>query len=127
MKVLKIIGLIFILLVIVAASGMFYISRGLEEGVNVVINPVNLSEIEDGVYNGRNDFGRWTNELNVTVANNKITNIEIVKDVKIVSPELSTKLFQDVIEKQSITVDAVSGGTVTSKAYLKSIENALNN
>jgi uncharacterized protein with FMN-binding domain len=127
MKVLKVIGLIFILLVIVAASGMFYISRGLEEGVNVVINPVNLSEIEDGVYNGRNDFGRWTNELNVTVANSKITNIEIVKDVKIVSPELSTKLFQDVIEKQSITVDAVSGGTVTSKAYLKSIENALNN
>lgn len=127
MKLLKIIGLIFILLVIVAASGMFYLSQGLEEGVNVVINPVNLSEIKDGVYYGSNDFGRWSNELNVTVANNKITNIEIVKDVKIVSPELSTKLFKDVIEKQSITVDAVSGGTVTCKSYLKSIENALNN
>lgn len=127
MKVLKIIGLILLLLVIVSASGVFYLSRGLEEGVNVVINPVNLSEIKDGVYNGRNDFGMWTNELNVTVANNKITNIEIVKDVKIVSPELSTKLFQNVIEEQNIDVDVVSGGTVTSKAYLKSIENALNN
>lgn len=127
MKVLKFIGLILLLLVIVAASGVFYLSRGLEEGVNVVINPVNLSEIKDGVYNGRNDFGRWTNELNVTVANNRITNIEIVKDVKIVSPELSTKLFQNVIEEQNIDVDVVSGGTVTSKAYLKSIENALNN
>ncbi|MEA5096693.1 MAG: FMN-binding protein [Sedimentibacter saalensis] len=127
MKVLKIIGLILLLLVIVSASGVFYLSRGLEEGVNVVINPVNLSEIKDGVYNGRNDFGRWTNELNVTVANNKITNIEIVKDVKIASPELSTKLFQNVIEEQNIDVDVVSGGTVTSKAYLKSIENALNN
>lgn len=127
MKVLKIIGLILLLLVIVSDSGVFYLSRGLEEGVNVVINPVNLSEIKDGVYNGRNDFGRWTNELNVTVANNKITNIEIVKDVKIVSPELSTKLFQNVIEEQNIDVDVVSGGTVTSKAYLKSIENALNN
>jgi uncharacterized protein with FMN-binding domain len=127
MKVLKIIGLIFILLVIVAASGIFYLSRGLEEGVNVVINPVNLSEIKDGIYNGRNDFGRWTNELNVTVENNKITNIEIVKDVKIVNPELSTRLFQNVIEEQNIDVDAVSGGTVTCKSYLKSIENALNN
>lgn len=127
MKVLKFIGLILLLLVIVAASGVFYLSRGLEEGVNVVINPVNLSEIKDGVYNGRNDFGRWTNELNVTVANNRITNIEIVKDVKIVSPELSTILFQNVIEEQNIDVDVVSGGTVTSKAYLKSIENALNN
>lgn len=127
MKVLKFIGLILLLLVIVAASGVFYLSRGLEEGVNVVINPVNLSEIKDGVYNGRNDFGRWTNELNVTVANNRITNIEIVKDVKIVSPELSAILFQNVVEEQNIDVDVVSGGTVTSKAYLKSIENALNN
>ena len=127
MKVWKVLGLIVLLFVVVAASGMFYLSHGLEEGSNIVINPVNLSEIEDGIYSGKNDFGRWTNELNVTVANHKITNIEIAEDVKFVNPELSPKLFQNIIEEQSITVDAVSGGTVTSKAYLKSIENALNN
>jgi len=126
MKILKILGLIFLLIVIIAAAGMFYVSRGLEEGLNVDINPVDLSEIEDGVYNGRNDFGRWTNELNVKVENHKITNIEIEEDVKVAIPELSSKLFQKVIEEQNTTVDAVSGGTVTSKAYLKSIENALN-
>jgi uncharacterized protein with FMN-binding domain len=126
MKVLKILGLIFLLIVIIGAAGVFYVSRGLEEGLNVEINPVNLSEIEDGVYNGRNDFGRWTNELNVKVENHKITNIEIEKDVKIANSELSSKIFQEVIEAQNTTVDAVSGGTVTSKAYLKSIENALN-
>lgn len=126
MKVLKILGLIFLLIVVIAAAGVFYVSRGLEEGLNVEINPVNLSEVEDGVYTGRNDFGRWTNELIVKVENHKITNIEIKKDVKIANPELSSKIFQKVIEAQNTTVDAVSGGTVTSKAYLKSIENALN-
>ena len=38
---------------------------------------------------------------------------------------LSDTLLPKVISKQNTTVDAVSGATVTSKAYLKSIENAL--
>lgn len=42
-------------------------------------------------------------------------------------PNLSDELFSDVIKSQNTTVDTISGATVTSKAYLKSIENALNN
>ncbi len=126
MKIFKIFGFIILLFVIVGAVGVFYLSQGLEEGLNVSINPVDLSETEDGVYNGRYDFGRWSNELNVTVENHKIIKIEIGEDVKFVNEEVSRQLFQRVIKKQNITVDAVSGGTVTSKAYLKSIENAFN-
>lgn len=126
MKVLNILGLIFLLLIIVVAASMFYFSRGLDEVLNISINPVDLTDVEDGIYKGRYEYGRWTNELNVTVNNQKITRIDIEKDVKIVQPELSSQLFERVIEKQNTTVDAVSGGTVTCKAYLKSIENALN-
>jgi uncharacterized protein with FMN-binding domain len=35
------------------------------------------------------------------------------------------KLFDRVIEAQSLQVDAISGATLTSKAYLKAVENAL--
>ena len=126
MKVLKILGLIFLLLIIVVAASMFYFSRGLDEVLNISINPIDLTDVEDGIYKGRYEYGRWTNELNVTVNSQKITRIDIEKDVKIVQPELSSQLFERVIEKQNTTVDAVSGGTVTCKAYLKSIDNALN-
>lgn len=126
MKVFKILGFIILLLVVVGVAGMFYLSRGLEEVLSISINPVDLSEAGDGVYSGRYDFGRWSNELNVTVENRKITKIEIEEDVKFANEEVSRQLFQRVIEKQNTTVDVVSGGTVTSKAYLKSIENALN-
>ena len=44
-----------------------------------------------------------------------------------VNPDVRNELFKRVMEKQNTTVDAVSGGTVSCKAYLKSIENALNN
>jgi uncharacterized protein with FMN-binding domain len=38
---------------------------------------------------------------------------------------VSEELFQRVIAQQTTQVDAVSGSTVTSRAYLKAIENAL--
>ncbi|WMJ78746.1 MULTISPECIES: FMN-binding protein [unclassified Sedimentibacter] len=126
MKAFKILGFTILLIVIVGMAGVFYLSRGLEEVLNVSINSVDLSEAEDGVYKGSFDFGRWCNELNVTVENRKITKIEIEEDVKFANEEVSRLLFQRVIEKQNTTVDTVSGGTVTSKAYLKSIEDALN-
>ena len=125
MKVLKIIGLIFLLFIIIASLSMFYLTKGLEEVLNVGINPVDLSGIEDGVYSGSYDLGRWANELKVTVENHKITDIQIQEDVKFAQPEESSQLFQRVIKEQNTTVDAISGATVTSKAYLKSIENAL--
>ena len=125
--VIKGFGIVTILFAVVVISGVFYISRGLEEGLNLKINPVNLSVKEDGVYKGRYDFGRWSNELKVTVKNHKITNIVITDDMMIVDSEVRGVLLQSVIEEQNTIVDAVSGGTVSCRAYLKSVENALNN
>lgn len=125
--VLKVLGIVFLLFVVVSVLSMFYLSRGLEEGLNVNIAPVDLILKEDGVYKGSYDFGRWSNELNVTVKNNRITKIEITDDMMFVNPDVRNELFKRVMEKQNTTVDAVSGGTVSCKAYLKSIENALNN
>ncbi len=122
---LKVLGIIILIFAVIAASGMFYISRGLEEGLNVSIDSVNLSNIDDGVYKGSYEHGRWSNVLNVTVKNHKITSIEIEDDMMIVNPDVRGELLQRVMEEQNTTVDAVSGGTVSSKAYLKSIENAL--
>ena len=125
--VLKVLGIVFLLFVVVSVLSMFYLSRGLEEGLNVNIAPVDLILKEDGVYKGSYDFGRWPNELTITVKNNRITKIEITDDMMFVNPDVRNELFKRVMEKQNTTVDAVSGGTVSCKAYLKSIENALNN
>jgi uncharacterized protein with FMN-binding domain len=84
-----------------------------------------VSSTVDGTYTGKYDGGRWSNELSVTVKDHKITKIDVVKDVTFPKPEWTDQLFKEVIEKQSVDVDVVSGATVTSKAYLKSIENAL--
>lgn len=122
---LKIILGIFIAFVLVAGGGTFYITRGLESGSKVAIHDIGLSTLKDGSYNGKYKAGRWTNEVNVTIENHAITKIELVKDVMIPQPDLKYKIFNEVVESQSLSIDVISGATVTSKAYLKSIENAL--
>ncbi|WP_373483668.1 FMN-binding protein [Acetobacterium sp.] len=112
-------------LVLVGAGGMFYITNGLESGENLAINPVDLTEIEDGSYAGVYQAGRWSNEVAVSVADHQIKNIEVVKTINIDDPEMTSTIINNVIEKQNTTVDTVTGATVSSKAYLKSIENAL--
>jgi len=112
-------------LVVVGAGGVFYITNGLEAGENLAINPVDLTAIEDGTYTGVYQAGRWSNEVAVSVADHQIANIAVVKTVTIDDPEMTSTIINNVIKNQSTTVDTVSGATVTSKAYLKSIENAL--
>lgn len=112
-------------LLLMGAGGIFYITNGLEAGENLAINSVDLTEIEDGTYTGVYQAGRWANEVAVSVADHQITNIDVVKTVTIESPEMTSTIINRVIEKQNTTVDTVSGATVTSKAYLKAIENAL--
>ena len=112
-------------LIVVGAGGIFYITNGLEAGENLAINPVDLTAIEDGTYAGVYQAGRWSNEVAVSVADHQIANIAVVKTVTIDDPEMTSTIINNVIKNQNTTVDTVSGATVTSKAYLKSVENAL--
>lgn len=124
-KFLKIVVIVVVIFVLVIAGGVFYITRGLDEGSKLAVSSVNVSSVGDGTYDGKYDSGRWSNELKVTIKDHKITQIGIVKDVAFPNQESADQIFNEVIEKQNTDVDIVSGATVTSKAYLKSIENAL--
>jgi len=124
-KIKKIILGILALIIIILAGAFIFISNGLEAGKNLVVNSVSAAGLEDGTYKGKYDGGRWTNEVNVSVAGGKITKITAVKTVMVENKETTEALFKEVINKQSTAVDVISGATVTCKAYLKSIENAL--
>jgi uncharacterized protein with FMN-binding domain len=125
-KAFKIVLAVVLVLVVLVASFVIYISAGLKSGANVVLSGIAPSKAGDGTYTGKYSAGRWSNELTVTIQDGKITEIKLVDDVTFAKDETTNAVFQRVIEAQNTTVDVVSGATVTSKAYLKAIENALN-
>lgn len=114
-----------ILLVIMV--GMFLgITNGLSEGAKVSLQGVDLSNISDGDYTGTYENGRWTNTVTVHIKDHRIESVDIDKDVAAADiTNCSDEIIRRVIDAQNTGVDAVSGATVTSKAYLKAIENAL--
>jgi len=114
-----------VVFIIAVAGGAFFLTRGLHEARDIEVMGVDMSSLEDGTYEGKYTRGRWTNEVSVTVKDNRITDIEVVKSVLFERPEVTEELLKRVVEKQDTTVDVVSGATVTSKAYLKAIEDAL--
>ena len=124
-----------ILLVIIAifgtggGIGWSRLSKEHNEARNLPLNSVNFSRLKDGTYTGSYEGGmyKWrANKAQVTVTSGKVS------DIKLVSPingdkELDKKeaLYNRVIDAQSLQVDAISGATLDSKAYLQAVENAL--
>jgi uncharacterized protein with FMN-binding domain len=122
---LKVVLIVVGIIIVIIAAFVIFLSSGLNSGKNLVINDIDLSKISDGIYKGEYSGGRWSNTLEVTVKDHKIIGIKIIKDVTFAGNDTSGKIFDSVVGKQSLNVDAVSGATVTSKAYLKAVENAL--
>jgi len=120
-KLLIVVGLLFIFIL---AVSVFFLN-GLSAGVNVTLSGIDLINIPDGNYIGTYDFKRWSNTVTVHISNNKITAIDIEKDMLIPVPDCSAQIFHRVITAQDTMVDAISSATVSSKAYLKAIEDAL--
>ena len=92
---------------------------------NAEFNDINISLVPDGTYTGVLGGNRFGNTVEVTVNGGKIVDIQVVKDMVVVVADVAFNLFDEVIREQSLQVDAVSGATVSTKAYLKAIENAL--
>lgn len=122
---LKVIISIVVVLVLVAGVAVFFLTRGMGDVKRVELKGLDLSGVPDGTYKGHFDGARWTNTLEVTVANEMITDIKVVNPPLYVDDNFSRKLINGVIERQSSDIDIVSGASVTTKAMLKAIENAV--
>ncbi|WP_069997221.1 FMN-binding protein [Cellulosilyticum sp. I15G10I2] len=124
-KILKIVGVVIAIIVII---GVFFITRGLKEGAAMTMQDINPSVFSDGKYYGIYREGRWLSEVDVIIKDQKIILIELLSEPMIHpgKADFSQELFDRVIAKQTTNIDVISGATVTSKAYLKSVENALN-
>lgn len=119
-----------VLITLIAIIAIFLISipvinRGMGEIKVLTIDPVDLFAVSDGAYLGDYCKGRWCYSVKVTVIKHRIEQIKIQSKKMKIFKKINNELIQRIIEKQQITVDTYTGATVTSKAFLKSVENAL--
>lgn len=130
--VLAVLGVI----IAVAAGGFLADAPGRNEIQALEIHDVDFKNLRDGTfvgeYAGTKSHSRDT-QVEVMVSGGKISDITILKGAvdKDGKPSELTggmsmgDLFTSVIKSDTLQVDAISGATLTSKAHLKAIENAL--
>jgi uncharacterized protein with FMN-binding domain len=127
----KMILAVLVILIIVGLGGALVFTSGeRREGKNLPIANIDFKKLNDGTYIGVYEGGMKklrANKVQVTVSSGKVTDIKILEHKENQKPEFTGKLYDRVIEAQSLQVDTISGATITSKAYLKSVENALIN
>lgn len=91
---------------------------------SVVITMPVLSAVPAGSYEGEYTLGPVTARVRVTLADGKITGFDIIRH-DCFKGRPAEALAAQVVEKQTIELDAVSGATASSKAILKAGEIAL--
>lgn len=85
---------------------------------------MNIGELPNGVYEGECDVTYIFAKVRVTVKSGKITNIVLLEH-RNEKGGPAEKITKDIISKQQIDVDAVTGATNSSKVIKKAVENAL--
>jgi uncharacterized protein with FMN-binding domain len=116
-------------LVIAGLTGWSKLMKEHQEARSVLLDRADFNGLHDGTYHGAYQGGmyKWrANECDMIVSTGKVTEIHLVdsKDPG-AKNTMHSVLYDRVIQAQSLQVDTISGATLTSKAYLKAVENAL--
>lgn len=90
----------------------------------LTFDEIDLTKVEDGVYEGQCDTGVVRARVQVTVRDHRLESIELLEHENGRGAPAEAILAQ-MVEEQTTAVDAVSGATCSSKVIRKAVENAL--
>ena len=116
-----------IFLIIAAPMGILFLAvvgKEYNELKGFDQTPVELDNVVDGVYEGSSETTLVKVNVRVTVKDGSIENIEILKH-ECGKGLPANIIVNDMISRNEIDVDAVSGATVSSEVIKDAVRNAL--
>jgi uncharacterized protein with FMN-binding domain len=92
---------------------------------DVDVGDVDLRNINDGSYRGEYSAGHVKAVVKVQVKDNRIIDIMIEQHQNGLGKK-AEKIIDEIISKQTLNVDVISGATLSSNVIRKAVEEALN-
>lgn len=121
-------GVVAAFVIIIAAGFIAFTNMGnkLSAYADTDFGSLDMSKVEDGKYIGNEDAGIVKVKVEVTVKDHAITDIAILQhdNGKGAPAEV---IVNDIIETNSLEVDAISGATGSSNVIKTAVLNALTN
>ena len=104
--------------------GIIFIVMLTQKPEKMEISNMDISSVSDGTYVGRADNGFVKAAVSVEVSDGKLKRINILGHQTLFGRP-GEKIIDDIVEQQSLEVDAVSSATYSSDTIRKAVENAL--
>lgn len=122
----KVLLITFIVILFLFITGKIVMGNMVKNVKNISVSMPDLSNIQDGNYIGEYSITPVHVKVEVSVNNHQITDISILQHDNGLG-STAESIVNDIVEEQSLDIDAVSGATVSSKCILKAVENAIEN
>ncbi|MDE6747179.1 MAG: FMN-binding protein [Oscillospiraceae bacterium] len=119
-------AVVIILAAIIVLAGASLILKNMvsEAAKDISISDIDTENVRNGVYTGEHSVPPVSVTVQVTVTDHRIADIEILRHDNGLGSK-AEKITDEIIGKQSLNVDAVSGATLSSVCILKAVENAV--
>lgn len=120
-------AIILVFVLIALSFGAFYlksVSDYQKKVQEIVFHEIDPATVPDGSYVGECDTDFVYAKVQVTIADGKIASIDLLEHRQ-GQGKAAESIIDQIIAKQSIDVDTVSGATNSSKVIKKAVENAL--
>lgn len=105
--------------------GMFFTLLIGCTAAKIIGGPIPPNSIKDGIYDGMASDGPVKVIAQVMIQDQRIANIKIFEHRTWKGKSAENIIPVRIIEQQSTRVDAVSGATVSSRAIMNAVENAV--
>ena len=89
------------------------------------INNIDISKVVNGKFTGQFKLSYISAKVAVVVENGSISSVEILEHIQERGKKAESIIIKQVLTRQSLDVDTVTGATASSKVILKAIEIAL--
>jgi len=118
---LKKIGIIVLIIVAVITMLFIWMEAGQRTKMSqLVFKKIDLSKVTDGTYIGNAGTGLVNVEVKVTVIDNKITSVKLLKHDNGLGSKAEA-IIGEIVESNTYEVDAVSGATTSSQTIKSAV------
>lgn len=125
-KLIKVVVVLLIIVLIGIIGFKLWSVKLVNEAMALKDVSIDMSKVEDGVYEGHSELGPVIVDVRVTVENSEIIAIEILQHQNGLG-QAANAIVEDMVDQNTYDVDAVSGATVSSEIIMNAVNDALQN
>lgn len=118
-------GIVFVIIVLIGIIGFkSWSAKIVKEAIELEDVTVDIAKVADGIYEGHSELGPVIVDVKVTVEKGKMIEVEIINHQNGFG-QSANAIVENMVDKNTYDVDAISGATVSSEVIINAVNNAL--